>query len=167
MSRIGKKPVTVPKAIKADVAGAVVKVEGPKGKLNLNVHPEITVKKDGEMIVVERKSETKQARALHGLTRALIQNMVDGCEKGFEKKLEIVGVGYGAVVKGKKIALTVGYAKPVEVDIPAGVTVTLPDATHITVTGPDSQQVGQFAAIVRSVRKPEPYREPALSMMAK
>jgi large subunit ribosomal protein L6 len=158
MSRIGKKPVEVPGNVKVDVAGAVVKVEGPKGKLSLTAHPAVKVKKEGSQVTVERIDDAKASKALHGLTRALIQNMVVGAEKGFERKLEIVGVGYNAALKGKKLALTVGFAKPVEVDVPPGVTVNLPDPTHIHVTGPDKQAVGDFAAQVRSVRKPEPYK---------
>lgn len=158
MSRIGKKPLRVPSGVKVDVAGTRVSVEGPKGKLALEVDPAIQVAKDGDAIVCRRDSDSGSAKALHGLYRVLIENMIEGVWKGFEKKLEIVGVGYNAQLQGKQISLTVGYSKPVKLSVPDGVTVQLPDPTHIVVTGPDKQKVGQFAADVRAVRKPEPYK---------
>lgn len=158
MSRIGKKPVAVPAGVKMAVEGAVVKVEGPKGKLALDVHPSIKVAMEGGSVVCGRSRDDGPTKALHGLYRSLIQNMIEGVVKGFERKLEIVGVGFQAVIAGKDISLTVGFSKPVKVKIPEGVTVVLPDQTHIVVSGPDKQKVGQFAAEVRSVRKPEPYK---------
>lgn len=160
MSRIGKKPVAVPGNVKVAVAGGKINVEGPLGKLSLDHRPEITVVHDAaaKQIVVQRGSDERLPRALHGLTRALIQNMVDGVTKGYEKRLEVVGVGYLAAVQGKKLQLRVGFAHEVHLDIPDGLTVTCPDQTHIVIKGIDKQLVGQFAAEVRSSRKPEPYK---------
>ncbi len=159
MSRIGKKPVPVG-AAKVSIAGQQVKVEGPKGKLDLNVHPAITVKMDDakKEMVVTRKDDERTSRALHGLTRALLANMVEGVLKGYSRNLEIQGVGYKAEIKGKTLALAVGYANQVELAIPANLNVTLEGATKIQVSGADKQAVGEFAARVRRVRKPEPYK---------
>jgi large subunit ribosomal protein L6 len=159
MSRIGKKPVPVGKA-KVTVSDHRVAVEGPKGKLEVNVHPAITVKLDDDKkeLLVTRPDDERQSKALHGLTRALIANMVEGVTNGYTKALEIQGVGYKAEMKGKNIVLSVGYANTIAVPIPAGVTVALDGPTKITVTGPDKQLVGQFASDVRRVRKPEPYK---------
>lgn len=158
MSRIGKKPVPIPAGVKVHVADGNIAVEGPKGKLSLAVHPAIAVAREGEQLVCQRRDEERQSRALHGLFRNLIQNMVLGVTQGFEKRLEIVGVGFNAQLKGKELALVVGYSHPVKLPVPEGVTVQLPDATHIVVQGPDKQKVGQFAAEVRAARKPEPYK---------
>ena len=159
MSRIGKKPVPVGKA-KVTVNAQKVQVEGPKGKLDLNVHPAITVKMDGDKkeLVVTRPDDEKQSKALHGLTRALLANMIEGVTNGYKKSLEIQGVGYKAEMKGKSLVLSVGYANTVDMAIPTGVTVTLEGTTKIHVAGPDKQAVGQFAAGVRKIRKPEPYK---------
>lgn len=160
MSRIGKKPVTVPAGLKVEVAQQRIAIEGPLGKLDWSFRPEIAVKFDDKSRLVEitRTLENRQARALHGLTRAMIQNMIDGVVKGYEKKLEIVGVGYLAAVQGNTLQLRVGFANEVQKPIPAGVKVTCPDQTHIVIKGIDKQKVGQFAAEVRAVRKPEPYK---------
>lgn len=158
MSRIGKKPVPVPAGVKLAVEGAMVKAEGPKGTIKLDLHPAIGVKLENGAVVCDRGRDDGATKALHGLYRSLIQNMVDGVTKGFEKKLEIVGVGFQAAVAGKDLSLTVGYSKPVKLPIPDDVKVTLTDPTHIVVSGVDKQKVGQFAAEVRSVRKPEPYK---------
>ena len=159
MSRIGKKPVPVGKA-KVTISDRHVAVEGPKGKLEVDVHPAISVALDNDKkeLVVTRPDDEKQSKALHGLTRALLANMVEGVTNGYTKALEIQGVGYKAEMKGKSIVLSVGYANTIAVPIPAGVTVTLDGPTKITVTGPDKQLVGQFASDVRRVRKPEPYK---------
>jgi len=159
MSRIGKQPVALGTA-KVDLAGQTVKVEGPKGKLELSVHPAIQVALDESRknVLVSRKDEQRQSKALHGLTRALIANMVEGVTKGYEKKLEINGVGYKAELKGRKLVLSVGYANQISLDVPVGVNVTLDGATKIAVAGADKQAVGEFAARVRRVRKPEPYK---------
>lgn len=159
MSRIGKKPVSVPSGVKVEVAGSTFKAEGPKGKLTLDVHPRIkVVNQDGKSILCERSSDAKLDKALQGTFRALIQNVLVGVSAGFEKRLEIVGVGFNAQLSGKTLSLTVGFSHPVKLPVPEGVTVTLPDATHIVVTGTDKQKVGQFAAHVREARKPEPYK---------
>ena len=158
MSRVGVKPVPVPAGVKVDVAGQVFKAKGAKGEQALDVHPRIKVVLEGEKVVVSREGNEALDRSLHGLTRALVQNLLVGVSAGFTRKLEIIGVGYGAEVKGKEIKLTVGFAKPVMLPIPEGVTVTTPDATHIAIAGIDKQKVGQFAAEIRAVRKPEPYK---------
>jgi large subunit ribosomal protein L6 len=159
MSRIGKKPVPVG-AAKVLVQDRLVRVEGPKGKLELNVHPVITVKLDGEKkeLVVTRPDDEKPSKALHGLTRSLLANMIEGVTQGYRKALEIQGVGYKAEQKGKNLVLSVGYANPVTVPIPGNVSVKLEGANKIEVTGADKQAVGEFAARVRKVRKPEPYK---------
>ena len=158
MSRIGKKPVPVG-AAKVAVADHHVKVEGPKGKLELQVHPSITVKIDSEKkeLVVTRPDDEKQSKALHGLTRALLANMVEGVTSGYKKSLEIQGVGYKAEMKGKNLVLSVGYANTISVPVPPNVTVQL-EGAKIHVSGADKQAVGHFAAEVRKVRKPEPYK---------
>jgi len=159
MSRIGKKPIPVPAGVKVNVAAnRAVTVEGKLGKLEYTHRPEITVKVDGSTVVCSRDSEEREVRAYHGLTRALINNMLIGVAEGYEKKLEIQGVGYKAEMKGKNLVLSVGYANTVDMAIPTGVTVTLEGTTKIHVAGPDKQAVGQFAAEVRKIRKPEPYK---------
>jgi large subunit ribosomal protein L6 len=159
MSRIGKKPVPVG-AAKVAVADHHVKVEGPKGKLELHVHPSITVKMDAEKkeLVVTRPDDEKQSKALHGLTRALLANMVEGVTSGYKKSLEIQGVGYKAEMKGKNLVLSVGYANTISVPVPPSVSVQLEGVNKIHVSGADKQAVGNFAAEVRKVRKPEPYK---------
>lgn len=160
MSRIGRKPVPVPAGVKVAVSGQDVKVEGPKGKMEFSVHPAIKVSLDdgGKELLVERSNDERESRALHGLTRSLVNNMVVGVSQGYVKKLEIQGVGYQAQMKGKQVVLQVGYANQIVLDPPAGVTVTLPDPTHISVSGVDKQAVGQFAAELRKARPPEPYK---------
>ena len=160
MSRIGKKPVKVPANVKVNVADQTVNVEGPKGKLSWSFRPEVTVEFDAaeKEVRVGRKSDERLARALHGLTRAMVKNMVEGVTKEYEKKLEIVGVGYLAAIQGKTLQLRVGFAHEVHKEIPTGLTVTCPDQTHVIIKGIDKQLVGQFAAEVRSIRKPEPYK---------
>ncbi len=160
MSRIGRKPIPVLDGVKVSVSGRTVQVEGPKGKLSWEHRQEVEVKvDDGQKLVqVNRHNDERQARALHGLTRALVSNMITGVKQGYEKKLEIVGVGYLAALKGKTLQLRVGYANELQRPIPEGLTVTVPDQTHITIQGCDKQMVGQFAAEIRSLRKPEPYK---------
>jgi large subunit ribosomal protein L6 len=160
MSRIGKAPVSIPKGVKASVSGRTLLVEGPLGKLQHALHPAVTVQLDaaGTTLTVSRDGDARIARSVHGLTRALAANMVEGVSKGFEKKLEIVGVGYLAAIQKNMLQLRVGFANELQVEIPAGLTVTCPDQTHITIKGIDKQLVGQFAAEVRSLRKPEPYK---------
>jgi|SRR5436190_13045793 len=157
MSRIGKKPVPIG-AAKASVTDHLVKIEGAKGKLELKVHPLITVKLEGKDLIVTRPDDEKQSKALHGLTRSLLANMVEGVTSGYKKSLEIQGVGYKAEMKGKNIVLSVGFANPVALAIPGNVTVQVEGNNKIHVTGSDKQAVGEFAARVRKVRKPEPYK---------
>ena len=159
MSRIGKKPVPLGKA-KVTVNDHKIAVEGPKGKLELNVHPAITVKMDNDKkeLLVTRPNDEKQSKALHGLTRALLANMIEGVTNGYKKSLEIQGVGYKAEMKGKTLVLSVGYANTVSLAVPGDVTVQLEGANKIHVTGADKQAVGEFAAQVRKIRKPEPYK---------
>ena len=160
MSRIGKKPVAVPAGVKVHVEGDTVSLEGPKGKLQWEHRPEVTVayQEDTKSLVVERKKDDREGRALHGLTRALLQNMIVGVTQGYEKRLEIIGVGYLAAVQGDKLQLRVGLANELQVPIPEGVKVACPDQQHIVIQGIDKQLVGQFAAEVRARRKPEPYK---------
>jgi large subunit ribosomal protein L6 len=159
MSRIGKKPVPIGKA-KVTLKDRHVLVEGPKGKLEMDVHPLISVAMDNDKkeIVVTRPDDEKQSKALHGLTRALLANMVEGVTNGYKKSLEIQGVGYKAEMKGKNLVLSVGYANQITVPVPPTVAVQLEGANKIHVTGADKQAVGHFAAEVRKVRKPEPYK---------
>ncbi len=160
MSRIGKKPVALLDGVKVTVQGCMVSVEGPQGKLAWEHRPEVSVSVDdnAKQVIVSRKTDERQARALHGLTRSLIQNMVEGVKKGYEKRLEIIGVGYVASMQGQVLSLRVGYANEIKKPIPVGLKVTCPDQTHVVVQGCDKQMVGQFAAEVRAVRKPEPYK---------
>jgi large subunit ribosomal protein L6 len=159
MSRIGKKPVILG-AAKAAIQGQLVKMEGPKGKLELSVHPVIRVNMDAakKELIVTRPDDDRQSNALHGLTRSLLANMVLGVTEGYRKSLEIQGVGYKAEQKGQKIVLSVGYANTITVDIPKGLDVKLESATKISISGPDKQLVGQFASDLRRIRKPEPYK---------
>ena len=160
MSRIGRKPVEIPAGVKVSLEGNTVNVEGPKGKLSFTHRDEVKVEvtDDGKTVNVSRDSDLGLARALHGLTRALINNMVLGVKTGYEKKLEIQGVGYQASVKEKVLTLRVGFANELKLPITDGLTVVCPDNTHVNVSGCDKQSVGQFAAYVRSLRKPEPYK---------
>ncbi len=158
MSRIGKQPIAIPAGVKIAVNGGNVKVEGPKGKLELTAHPNMKVESDGKTLKVTRPDDNRQNRALHGLTRALINNMVVGVTTGYSKKLKIEGVGFQVAAKGKGVELTVGYANRIVHNPPEGITVAVPDPTTIIVTGADKQKVGQFAAEIRASRKPEPYK---------
>lgn len=158
MSRIGKKPVVIPAGVKVAITGQTVKVEGPKAKLEYTFHPNMTIQSDGKTVTVTRPDDTRQNRALHGLTRALLQNMITGVSDGYQKRLKIEGVGYQAAMKGKAVELTVGYANRILHTPPEGITVAVPDPTTIVVTGSDKQKVGQFAAEIRASKKPEPYK---------
>ena len=158
MSRIGKQPIAIPAGVKVAVGGGKVKVEGPKGKLEIAFHQNMKVESDGKTLKVTRPDDNRENRALHGLTRALINNMVVGVTKGYEKKLKVEGVGFQAAAKGKGVELTVGYANRIVHNPPDGITVAVPDPTTIVVSGADKQKVGQFAAEIRASRKPEPYK---------
>lgn len=158
MSRIGKLPVPITPGVKVNVAGNKVNVEGPKGKLSFDFRPEISVEVNGNEVVVANRSTAREAKALHGLVRAIVANMIEGVTKGYEKKLELQGVGYVCSLKGKTLNLRVGYANEIKKDVPEGLKVECPDQTHINISGCDKQLVGQFAAAIRSVRKPEPYK---------
>jgi large subunit ribosomal protein L6 len=160
MSRIGNKPVPILDGVTVSVDGRRVSVEGPKGKLQWEHRPEVTleVDQDAGQIVVKRFNEDRASRSFHGLTRSLINNMIIGVKDGYEKRLEIVGVGYLAAIQGTTLQLRVGFANEVQKPIPEGLEVTCPDQTHVVVRGCDKQQVGEFAAEVRAIRKPEPYK---------
>ncbi len=160
MSRIGKNPINIPDGITASLDGQVITVKGKNGELSLDAHPSISVAVDAaaKQIVVTRADDQRESRALHGLTRALIQNMVTGIVTPYEKRLEIQGVGYQASLSGKTLSLQVGYANVVKLPLPPRVNCEVPDPTHITVRSIDKQALGQFAADIRHVRPPEPYK---------
>ncbi|MFA6309711.1 MAG: 50S ribosomal protein L6 [Clostridia bacterium] len=159
MSRIGKMPISIPGGVDVKIEDSnLVTVKGPKGTLVQSLHNDMIIKMQDGQIIVERPSENKLHKSLHGLTRTLISNMVDGVTKGFEKNLEINGVGYRAVKQGNKLVLTLGYSHPVEMDEPEGITVEVPAQNRITVKGMDKQAVGEFAAKIRAKREPEVYK---------
>ncbi len=160
MSRIGNNPVPILDGVKVSIDGRQVTAEGPKGKLQWEHRPEVSVSidTDAKQVIVQRHADDRASRSYHGLTRSLINNMVIGVKDGYEKRLEIVGVGYLAAVQGDKLQVRVGFANELQKVIPAGLEVTCPDQTHVVVRGCDKQQVGEFAAEVRALRKPEPYK---------
>src|SRR6267378_8381343 len=158
MSRIGKQPIAVPPKVKVEVKGQKVSIEGPKGKLNWELPQRTSLKVEGGNIVVSREGEDAQAKALHGLSRALVNNMVKGVAEGFVKKLEIQGVGFKAAVTGKIVNLSLGYSHPIVYSIPDQIKVTVEENTKLTIEGPDRQTVGQVAAEIRSFYPPEPYK---------
>ena len=159
MSRIGKAPIPVPSGVEVSISGRQVAVKGPKGALDLEVPGEITVRQDGEEILVERPDDERVNRAMHGLTRSLVNNMMVGVSEGFRKELQIVGVGYRCIAKGTDaLELQLGFSHPVLVEAPDGISFEVPEPTRIIVSGADKQVVGQVAADIRSHRKPEPYK---------
>jgi large subunit ribosomal protein L6 len=158
MSRIGKQPVVIPAGVKVALADGKIKVEGPKGKLEFVWHPAMKVEADAKAVKITRPDNERLNRALHGLTRSLINNMVEGVTKGYEKRLKVEGIGYQAKIDKKAVVLMVGYANQIVKMPPEGVTVECPDVNTIVIKGADKQKVGQFAAEVRAVRKPEPYK---------
>ncbi|ABI69609.1 50S ribosomal protein L6 [Syntrophomonas wolfei] len=158
MSRIGKKPISLPAGVEVSIKDNAISVKGPKGVLEWALPEGITVVQEGNELVVKRPSDIKQHRAMHGLSRALIANMVQGVSAGFEKKLELVGVGYRAQMQGKKLVISIGFSHPVEVEPPEGIEFEVPAVTRITVKGIDKQLVGNTAAHIRAIRKPEPYK---------
>ena len=158
MSRIGKKAVTVPSGVTANVEGQTVKVKGPKGALQIVVHDDVSVAMDKAGIKLEPRSESKRARSMWGTSRTLVANLMSGVTKGFEEKLEITGVGFRAAVQGKTLQLQLGFSHDVSYPIPEGITIATPKPTEIVVTGVDKQKVGQVAAEIRGYRPPEPYK---------
>jgi large subunit ribosomal protein L6 len=158
MSRVGKKPVAVPNGVTASVEGQTVKVKGPKGALEVMLHEDVTAVMDKGAIKIDPRFDTKRARAMWGTSRALVAKLVEGVTKGYERKLEVTGVGYRAAVQGKNLQLQLGFAHDVVFPIPEGVAIATPKPTEIVVTGIDAQKVGQAAAEIRAFRKPEPYK---------
>jgi large subunit ribosomal protein L6 len=158
MSRIGKQPVPVPAGVDVKIDGQLVTVKGSKGQLSWEFLPEVTIKQEGTELIVDKVGDSRDARARFGLSRTLLNNMVVGVSEGFTKKLEIIGVGYRASLKGKDLELLLGYSHPVLVKAPEGITFELPSQTQIIVQGIDKQKVGQVAADIRKWRKPEPYK---------
>ncbi len=160
MSRIGKLPIEIPAGIEVNIKGNEINIKGPKGALSLNFNPEINVKVEDNLIIVTRNNDQKKSKALHGLIRSLVSNLIIGVSKGFEKKLEIHGVGYRAEGGGNKITLHLGFSHPVNLETPEGVSIELDkkEKNLLIITGIDKQKVGQFAAEIRKLRKPEPYK---------
>jgi large subunit ribosomal protein L6 len=158
MSRIGKKAVAIPSGVTASLDGQTVKMKGPKGALELVLPAEVSAKLDKGSIQVDPRNETKRARSMWGTSRTLVSNLVTGVTKGFEKKLEITGVGYRAAVQGKNLQIALGYSHDVVYPIPTGIAIVTPKPTEVVITGIDRQQVGQVAAEIRGFRKPEPYK---------
>jgi large subunit ribosomal protein L6 len=158
MSRIGKRPVVIPKGVDVGIEGRRLSVKGPKGDLKLDVHPDMEVAIDGGQVTVSRPSDEGRHRALHGLTRTLVANMVEGVTNGFSRTLEIVGVGYRADKRGNAIAMNLGYSHPIQFEPPEGIALEVPKQTTVVVRGADKQVVGQVAAEIRGFRPPEPYK---------
>jgi len=158
MSRIGKSPITIPAGVEVSIAGRTVSVKGPKGQLSREIPGEIIVRKEENTLLVERPDDSRTNRSLHGLSRTLVSNMVIGVTDGFAKELEIVGVGYRAEAQGQNLRLALGFSHPVTVPAPEGITFEVPAQTKVIVKGIDKELVGQVAANIRSIRKPEPYK---------
>ena len=158
MSRIGRKPIPVPSTVAVSISPGEVRVNGPRGELAEKIHHDITVTQEGEEIVVTRPTDRGEHRALHGLSRSLIANMVEGVTNGYQKTLEIQGVGYRATLKGKDLELALGYSHPVSIKAPDGIEFEVPQPTRVVVKGIDKQLVGEVAATIRKQRKPEPYK---------
>ena len=158
MSRVGKKPVPIPSGVTASVQGQTVSLKGPKGTVSLVLHDDVLAKVEAGSVKVDPRNETTRARAMWGTYRSLIAGVVEGVTKGYERKLEITGVGYRAALQGKVLQLQLGYAHDIAYPIPDGITITVPKPTEVVVTGIDGQKVGQVAAEIRAFRKPEPYK---------
>ncbi|MBT9312335.1 50S ribosomal protein L6 [Leptothoe kymatousa] len=158
MSRIGKKPVPVPSGVTVSIDSQSVIVKGPKGELSRTLPAQVSVAQDGEKIVITRQDDSRPSRAYHGLSRTLIANMIEGVSKGFEKRLEIKGVGYRAAVKGKTLTMNLGYSHPVEFEPPAGIDFKVESNTNVIISGIDKELVGTIAAKIRDARPPEPYK---------
>jgi large subunit ribosomal protein L6 len=159
MSRVGRKVISVPKDVKVSISSAALQIQGPKGKLETPVPPGISFTLTGQELLCKRSNDERQQRAFHGLARALAQNAIKGVTEGFSKELDIVGVGYRAAVEGAKVVLSLGYSHPVEFKVPEGIKVAVEKQTRLTVSGIDRQRVGQVAAELRSLRKPDPYKQ--------
>ena len=159
MSRVGRKIIPVPKDVKVGIAKSALSVQGPKGKLETPVPPGISFVLEGTELTCKRTNDERQQRAFHGLARALAQNAIKGVTEGFTKELDIVGVGYKAAVEGSKVVFALGYSHPVEFKIPEGIKIAIEKQTHVTVSGIDRQKVGQVAAEIRRLRKPDPYKQ--------
>jgi large subunit ribosomal protein L6 len=159
MSRIGKKPIPLPKGVTVKIAGSVVEVKGPKGTLTQAIPPGIIVEQVGTELQAKPKSDDPQLGKFHGLARSLVANAVEGVVNGFKRELDIVGVGYRAELKGRQVTFALGYSHPVVLEIPAGIDIAVEKQTHLTVTGIDRQMVGQIAANIRRMRKPDPYKQ--------
>ena len=159
MSRIGKKPIPLPKGVTVKIAGSVVEVKGPKGTLTQAIPPGIVVEQVGNELQAKPKSDDPQLGKFHGLARSLVANAVEGVVNGFKRELDIVGVGYRAELKGRQVTFALGYSHPVVLEIPAGIDIAVEKQTHLTVTGIDRQMVGQIAANIRRMRKPDPYKQ--------
>jgi large subunit ribosomal protein L6 len=158
LSRIGKLPITIPENVEVNLKDHFLTCKGPQGELNRELHPEMKIKVENGEIMVERPSESKNHRSLHGLTRSLIANMVEGVSKGFMRKLEVVGIGYKAEMKGEYLILTLGYSHPIMMAFPETIKTTVPSPNEIIIQGPDKELVGMIASKIRSFRKPEPYK---------
>jgi large subunit ribosomal protein L6 len=158
MSRIANNPVTIPSGVDVNIAGSLITVKGSKGEMSHDVHPSVKVEQEDGVLKTVANNNSKSAKALSGTTRALLQNIVTGVSDGFERKLEIVGVGYRAAVSGKVLNLSLGFSHPVDFAIPEGITIETPSQTEVVVKGADKQQVGQVAANIRAYRPPEPYK---------
>lgn len=158
MSRIGKAPINVPDKVEITLNGNTVTVKGPLGTLTRTFRPEVRIRQEGNVLYVERRDESRQARGLHGLSRTLLNNMVLGVSQGFSRRLDIIGVGYRAQVQGNKLVLALGYSHPVEIEAPEGISFAVEANTKLEVKGPDKEMVGQIASLIRSKRPPEPYK---------
>ncbi len=158
MSRLGKRPITIPSSTEVSTAGATVKVKGKLGELRFDFNPNIAITIEDGSIELTRKSDSKQNKSLHGLTHSIVRNMIQGVSEGFKKELDIVGVGWNAKMKGKELVLQIGFCHTVDFDIPKGITVDLPKPQKIIISGIDKQAVGHFAACIRKIRPPEPYK---------
>lgn len=158
MSRVAKNPITLPKGVEAAIAGSAITVKGSKGSLNVDVHNDVQIEQDGNVLRVSAKSASRQANALAGTFRALLNNMVVGVSEGFQRKLQLQGVGYRAKAQGNVLNITVGYSHPIDYQLPAGVTADTPSQTEIVLTSTDKQLLGQVAAEIRDFRRPEPYK---------
>lgn len=165
MSRIGKKPIPIPKGVTVKIAGNAVEVQGPKGKMRQAVPPGIVFAQDNDALIAKLEREDPELGKFHGLARSLVANAVAGVTDGFKKELDIVGVGYRAELKGKQVHFALGYSHPVIFDIPTGIDIAVDKQTHITVTGVDRQLVGQVAANIRRMRKPDPYKQKGVRYM--